>query len=413
MSATFSYRDGGLHSRALRAVNTAGRLVEPLGWKPSLAPASIIAAARKAAGSADLGGESVREPLERYVEAAEREAELTTFGRMAVRRMLVGSLATRIRLHRYAGEHPEVRDEEVAAPWVIVGLPRTGTTLLSYLLGLDPMARAPLHWEAAHLVPPPGLADAAEDPRIAETAKQLEGLRAINPAVAAMHPMGATLAQECVAFFMLELRTLGLETQALVPSYGRWLEACDMQPAYAWHRLCLQTLQSTQPTERWILKTPNHLWALDTLIATYPDARIVWTHRAPADVVSSLASLTNTLQRMATDRRDPRPAAEEWKHKVHHALGRGTAFDDAHGDGWCAHLRYADLIADPVAAVRRLYGSFGEELSPLHVRRMKAWLRDRPQEAFGRHVYDAADYGWTREGLADEFAGYAERYGVA
>jgi hypothetical protein len=413
VSATFSYRDGGLHSRPLRIVNAIGRGLAPLGLKPSLAPASIVAAARKAAGSDDLGGESYREPLEQYVASAEREAELTTFGRVAVRRMLTGSLATRIRLHGWAQEHPELREERIVVPWVIVGLPRTGTTLLSYLLGLDPMARAPLHWEAAHLVPPPTLATHGEDPRIAETAKQLEGLRAINPAVAAMHPMGATLAQECVAFFMLDLRTLGVETQALVPAYGRWLEACDMRPAYAWHRLCLQTLQAAQPTERWILKTPNHLWALDALCETYPDARIVWTHREPADVVTSLASLTNTLQRMSTDRRDPRPAAEEWKHKVHHALGRGMAFDDARGDGWCFHLRYPDLVADPVGAVRRLYASFGEDLSPLHERRMQAWLRDRPQQAFGRHVYDPADYGWTRDGLADEFGSYAKRYDVA
>ena len=132
----------------------------------------------------------------------------------------------------------------MSAPWVIVGLPRTGTTLLSFLLALDPRSRALLHWEGESPVPPPSLATAREDPRIAASARRYARLAKLNPAMMAMHPMGATLPQECVALFMYELRTLGLETQGYVPSYGRWLQSCDMRPAYEQHQLALQTLQS-------------------------------------------------------------------------------------------------------------------------------------------------------------------------
>jgi hypothetical protein len=413
MSREYSFRDASLRSPILRALNVAGGALERVGVRwPPLDPDGIVASARKQAGSDDLGGDSYREPLEVYVRAVEQEAELHSFGRLAVRGMLVRSLASRIRLHGFALRHPELREERIERPWVIVGLPRTGTSLLSILLGLDPLARPPLHWEAEHLVPPPTLADGAEDPRIAESAKAIERLLALNPAFRAMHPTGATLAQECVAFFMLDVRTLGVETQAYVPSYGRWLERCDMAPAYAWHRLALQTLQSAQPTERWILKSPNHLWCLDRLQAEYPDARILWTHRDPGPVVTSLASLNTTLQRTFTHARDHRRVGEEWKAKALHSVSKGMAFDEKAEAGWCEHVLYRDLMHDPIATVERIYARFGERVGSLHRRRMQAWMRDRHQTAFGRHAYDPADFGWSYDTLAEEFGTYAERFGI-
>jgi hypothetical protein len=227
-----------------------------------------------------------------------------------------------------------------------------------------------------------------------------------------MHPFGATVAEECVAIFMYDVRALALETQAHVPTYARWLEQADMTSAYAQHRLALQTLQSRQPTERWILKTPNHLWHLDAMLAAYPDARVIWTHRDPGPVVTSLASLANAGQRVLTSQKDPRPTAEEWKRKCGFALRSAMAFDQKADDGWCQHLHYDALVADPVNAVRALYASFGEEVGPLHARRMHAYLEDRPQDAFGRHRYDPADFDWTYASLAEEFEDYTERYHI-
>jgi hypothetical protein len=405
----YTWRDSELRSRPLLALNWVGSRLGPLGMNvPSLQPASIVKAATKLAGSADFGSDSFREPLEVFVRSCEDEAELTTFGRLLVSKMLASALANRIQLQRWSQEHPGVRDELIESPWVIVGLPRTGTSLLSMLLGLDPTARPLLQWEASHPIPPPTLEGSGEDPRIARTAKDLEGLMKLNPPLRAMHPFGATLAEECVSLFMYDVRTLALETQAHVPSYARWLEQCDMTPAYAQHRLALQTLQSRQPTERWVLKTPNHLWHLDALLATYPDARVIWTHRDPGPVVTSLASLANASQRPLTSRRDPRPTAEEWKRKCAFALNSAMSFDDQHGEGWCRHLHYDALTADPIESVRTLYRQFGAEVTPLHARRMQVFLEDRPQDAFGRHRYDPADFGWTYHGLAAD----VERYGI-
>ena len=410
----FTWRDSELTSPPLRALNAVGSTIGRLGRDvPSLDPAAVVRAATKKAGSNDLGSDSYREPLEVFLASCEAEAELTTFGRILITKMLAAALTNRIELHRWALDHPAVARESIDSPWIIVGLPRTGTSLLSMLLGLDPMARPLRQWEAAHLIPPPTLEGAEEDPRIALTAKELNGLMKLNPPLKAMHPFGATLAQECVSLFMYDVRTLALETQAHVPTYARWLERADMAPAYAQHKLALQALQAAQPTERWILKTPNHLWHLDALLAAYPDARIIWTHRDPGPVVTSLASLANAGQRPLTSRADPRPAAEEWKRKCAFALSSAVAYDEKTADGWCQHLSYDSLVADPVAAVRALYGTFGDEVSGLHARRMEAFLEQRPQDAFGHHRYDPADFGWTYAGLAEEFADYTSRYRVA
>ena len=257
----------------------------------------MLAAAIKAAGSDDFGSDSYREPLEVFIAACRDEAELTTFGRFLVAKMLQRALANRLALQSWATAHPEVRAQAIASPWVIVGLPRTGTSILDMLLGLDPRARPLLQWEAAHPVPPTTPAEAATDPRIAQTARELDGLMKLNPPLRAMHPFGATLAEECVTLFMYDLRTLALETAG---ARTRATRAGSSRPTWrpptrstGWPcRRC----SPRRPTERWMLKTPNHLWHLDALLAAYPDARIIWTHRDPGPVVTSLASLANAGQ---------------------------------------------------------------------------------------------------------------------
>ncbi len=412
MTKDVTFRDAGIRSPLLRGLNGIGRAAAFVGVRPALDPDDIVARAVRAAGSDDFGGESFREPLERYVESVEREGRLSTFGRLAVRGMLARQLTTRIELREWTKANPEAAREEIRRPWVILGLPRTGTSILSILLGLDPMARPIRQWEARTPVPPATLASASLDPRIAEAEKQFEALHRLNPPFKAMHPTGAMLAEECVPFLMLDLRTLGLETQALVPAYGRWLAGCDMRPAYHQHKRALQALQIGQPTESWVLKTPNHLWCLETLLEFYPDARLIWTHRDPGPVTASVSSLNATLQATFTDRVDPRAVGAEWLAKLKLAIDRGMAFDDRAKPGWCVHVHYDELMRDPLAAMRRIYAHFGEAPSRLHERRIEAWLREKPQTAEGRHVYDPADFGFSYPGLAEIWRGYRERYAV-
>ena len=186
-----------------------------------------------------------------------------------------------------------------------------------------------------------------------------------------------------------------------------------LQGAFAMHRLALQVLQSRVPTRTWSLKTPQYLWCLDALLGFYPDARIVWTHRDPRRVVPSVASLNTALMRLTSRSPDPRAVGAYWNEALHLGVTRGVAFDRGQGGkDWCAHLQYRELLADPVGAVRRLYSHFGSEVDPLHAQRMAAWMRDRPQDAHGRHAYDPADFGLAPEALAEHYAEYTGHFGV-
>ena len=412
MTRAYTYRDGQLKSPVLRAVNAMGAALERVGVAPGLSPDAIVADAIKQAGSSDLGGDSYREPLERLTDSLENESDLSTFGRLAVRKMITSQLTTRIRLQQWTLAHPEAADEEIRRPWIILGLPRTGTSILSILLGLDPMVRPLRQWEARSIVPPSTLATRFDDPRIAEANAQMEGLHKLNPAIRAMHPMGAMLAEECIPLMMLDLRCLGVETQALVPSYGKWLQGCDMTPAYVQHKKALQALQVGQPTESWSLKTPNHLWCLETLLEFYPDARLIWTHRDPGPVTASVTSLNSTMQGIFTRHVDPTAVGVEWLGKLQHAIACGMAYDEKAEPGWCVHVHYSDMMHDPQGTMRKIYRHFDEEPSRLHERRIEAWLREKPQTEHGRHAYDPKDFGWTYDGLAEIWKDYVERYDI-
>jgi hypothetical protein len=215
-----SWRDAGLRGRLPRLLNAVGEGAGRLGLRwPSFDTERLIDEARRSTGLDDFGDASFREGLTVLAGSLEDEADLSPLGRVVVRGQLLANLVTRLRVIDWAKRHPEVREEGVERPWVVLGLPRTGTTLLSFLLDLDPLNRSLLAWEAESPVPPPELATVAEDPRVAETAKRLrEGDRAM-PWLPAMHPMGATLPTECVTLFMLDFRSLQIETQGRVPRY--------------------------------------------------------------------------------------------------------------------------------------------------------------------------------------------------
>ncbi len=410
-SKSYSFRDANLKSKPLKLLNGVGKALARAGIVlPSLKSEVIEQQAMERAGLDDWGSDSFREPLERYVDAIEAEAKLNTFGRLAVKEMLIRSLVSRLKLTDWHNQHPAIAKEVIHQPWIILGLPRTGTSLLSILLGLNPMARPLLHWEAATPVPPADMATAAEDERIAQCNAHLEELFRINPAIRAMHPFGAMLAEECTALFMYDLRTLGVESQAYVPSYGKWLASADMSPAYRVHKQTLQALQAAQPTEQWVLKSPNHLWCLEHMLAAYPDARIIWTHRTPADIVTSLASLTNTLQRPFTSQQNHQAVANGWKGKISDAISKSTAYDNSRSDKWCFHLRYEDLMRNPAAAMESIFDHFGLALGSLHQQRISRWLDYRPKDVYGKHQYDAGDFGWTRQQLSAEFRDYQQDY---
>ena len=373
---------------------------------------ALVAAACAATGLDDFGGDSYREGLALLVDSITRDAGLHEVGELAVSAQVTSSLANRLRIVDWARRHPEVADAPVTRPRFVLGLPRTGTTLLSYLLDCDPGTRSLLRWEAMDPVPPPEAATFTTDRRIAAAAESAAMLDALNPGFKAIHyeaPDGPT---ECVTLFAHDFKSLLWETVVNVPAYGEWLlDGCDYTSAYAYHRRALQVLQSRAPG-RWALKSPAHCFGLDALVAEYPDAELVMTHRDPFEVCASLCSLVTSLSGTFSDADHRAYIVRHWVDVAAEAVERVVRFRDRNGDDRFVDVRYDDLLADPVGAVRAIYGHGGDELTDGTARAMAEYAAANRQGTHGTHRYDPADYGLDRTAIDARFAEYRTRFGL-
>ncbi|HZR82790.1 MAG TPA: sulfotransferase [Candidatus Binatia bacterium] len=369
----------------------------------------LVSEACEATGLADFGAEGWREGLERLVASLRDEAALNDVGHLVAGGEIQQYLTNRLRITEWHRVHPEASAIDVSPPIVIIGQGRTGTTILHDMIAQDPANRVPLTWEVDRPLPPPEPATYESDPRIDEVQAQLDMSELVIPGFKAMHPMGARLPQECVRITAADYRSMIFPTQYRAPSYARWLLGeADMGSAYRWHRRYLQVLQWRHRGQRWVLKSPGHLWALGALLAEYPDALLVQTHRDPLRIIASIASLRSTLRRLASDDPSTPADAAEFAEYIVDGLDRsvrdredGTVPADRVVD-----VQFADFMADPFATIRAIYARLGLELSADAESRMRAFLADNPQDKHGRHRYSFADSGLD----AGEWRDRARRY---
>lgn len=397
----------------VRAFNVAAR---PLAraWL-SLDGEALLREASRRAQLEDFGDPGFREGLARLLGALEGEAELTPLGRVIARRDVLRLLTNRLEMNAWRARHSEIGAERVERPIFVIGMGRTGTTILHDLLAQDPANRVPHSWEVARPCPPPERGHADDDPRIAEIDAELAGTDRLIPEFKKMHPMGARLPQECVAITAHEFASMLHQTTYRVPSYAAWLhEQADLAPVYAAHRRFLQLLQWRWPGERWVLKSPGHLWALGSVLKEYPDARFVQTHRDPLRIVASLASLVEMLRSMTSRRVDRKQIAREWMEQIAVALDRSV---DArvHGaldSSRIVDLSFRELLADPFAGIRRVYERFGLEYRADAEARMRRFLSENPSEKHGAHRYRFADTGLDAGEARERFRRYVEHFDV-
>jgi len=371
--------------------------------------------ASDATGLDDLGEDTWREGLERLVDALENEARLNEIGVQIASSEIVGYLTNRLHVTNWRNLHPEIALADVRPPIVILGQPRTGTTILFDLLAQDPANRVPMTWEVDFPWPPPESATYDTDPRIAEVQTTLEMTELLIPGFLGIHAMGARLGQECVRITGGDFRSMIFPTQYRAPSYMHWLHhEADMAPAYRYHRRYLQHLQSGHPAPRWLLKSPGHLWSLDALLGEYPDALLVQTHRDPLKVIASLASLTSVLRKLGTDETSVPEMADELVGTIVLGLDRSV---DARVDGTvpadqAIDVLFADFMTDPMATVRNIYQRLGIELTADAEQAMTAFMRANPQDKHGGHRYTFADTGLDAGELRERVQRYQDHFGV-
>jgi hypothetical protein len=376
----------------------------------TLSAGRLVEAARDETSLEDFGGDTYREGLERLVEALAGEAELTPLGEEILGMRLRSHLVSRLRVRDMVLAHPEIEAEPITSPIFIIGLPRTGTTALSNLLHADPAIRSLRMWESSDPVPPPEAATEHSDPRIAAAEEGLATMDSVFPRMRSLHFQSATGPTECQDLLGMEFRTTHFDGMAHVPSYTAWALQCDMTPAYQWHRRTLQLLQWHCPPRQWHLKTPVHMLSLPALSAVYPDARFIWTHRDPAEVMGSVCSLIAYVRSWASDLA-PTGIGPEQTAIWCEALRRAMSFRDEADPSRFADVSFADLHADPVGTVGGALVALGLPFSNASRHAVQGWAEDHAAGSEGRHEFTLEEFDLTADGVRAEFGFYLERFG--
>lgn len=392
----------------IRMLNKAGAALERvgLGSKP-LAAVRLIDKAKRRTGLSDFGEPDFFEPLSRLLESCHREARLNVIGKLAVRNDVVRILCNRLHLERDRGRYPEIARQEIRAPVFIVGLPRSGTTVLHTLLGTDPTHRVPRTWEVIS-PSPPSVQDRQQRIRYAD--RDLAMLRWLAPTFEHVHATGADLPQECVSLMSPTFMSDQFDTMYNIPSYRAWFFGQDLRPAYEFHRRFLQHLQFRRSAERWILKAPAHMFASSALLSIYPDAKFVQLHRDPIEAVASVSSLVTILRRVFSDAVNPVQIGGDAMVYWSEALKTFMRVRDGLPPDRVCDVHYDELRRDPIAATNHVYEHFGWRFKKEIEDKMRAALTKQTSRTNGAHRYNAAYF--QLEGM-NGFGEYCERFGFA
>ncbi len=403
------------HASWVDEVNALGRnLTAPEVLLP-IERSSLLAAATAAAGSDDFGDDSWREPFDVLLEAIEREAGLNTVGRLLTRAELLRVLRNRLRVVATRKVHPEIASGAVPQPIVITGTARSGTSILFECLAQDPRLRAPATWEAFDSVPPPETATYTTDPRIAATDSEVALWHAITPAYRSMHANAGGAPNECIFLMAHAFASEHFSGVLDVPTYARWLASRDRVAAFRFHREMLQLLQWRCPGAHWLLKAPSHLTMLPDLLAVYPDARIIHTHRDPCKTVPSTISLMATLRLMRRDHLDIDLLAKGMMRGMAYGLDKARK-ERMGGDvpeAQCLDVQYQELVRDPLRVIAAIYDALGLEWRADVAERIRVYLAARPQGRHGTHRYALEDFGLDRDDLDARYGAYMQHYDVA
>lgn len=383
---------------------------------PPFDEAALVEDARRRTGLSAFGDEGFRVPLAVLL-ASLAEAPLNAVGTAVWRASIRRSLVQRLRAEDWFARHPEIAEERIAAPVVVVGMMRSGTTLIQRLLARDPRLHRALGWEIGEPAPRPGTRWDEPDPRIADGVAASRQMREFAPALHAIHPTDALEADEEIVFLADAFLSHVPEASCDVPAYRRWLDDQDFAPAYAYLRRMLQLLQwqkrmRGERRERWVLKTPAHLGYLETLLATFPDAHVVHLHRSPVETVPSGASLNHTLWRMYSDDVDPRVVGRQWLERMAWATRRALAARERMPDASTrfTDVWYRDALSDPFAQLARVYRAIGMEPTPEARTAMERWLAADARQGRPAHRYGPEQFGLDEATIRGAFAGYIERF---
>lgn len=389
---------------------------DALGSAGALVPMDadeMIARASSTTGLHDFGPDSWRAHYQVLVDSIEREAKLNAAGRLLTRSEIMRSLRNRLFVEAYLSAHPDALSATVEAPVIVCGYGRSGTSITHELLALDPELRAPLAWELFNVTPLEDADGQRREDRIRYARGEQLYYEDVVPAFRTMHENGAELPVECLMFQMHEFLSAQYFGTLDVPTYMMHAMVADRTSAYEYEVRMLKVMQHQRPGTRWVLKGPTHQERLEVLFSAFPDARVVHLHRDPRKMIPSSYSLMGTLRHMRSDHVDL--SALEFM-----PMSMQTTFDKgmkqrSEGDvpdTQIFDLLYADLVRDPVEALRRCYAFHGMLFSDSHADTVRRYLEAKPKGKHGSHEYTLEEFGLDSDALGAIFARYQGHYGV-
>lgn len=396
----------------VKAINGIGRVLEKMGFPFSkLDEQTYLNKAQQKTGCSDFGDANFREGLQQLLYSLKHEAKLNPMGLLVANNQIEESLVNRLKIVDFVKAHPSIATRPIKKPIIVAGLPRTGTTILHSLLAQDPRAHGPLSWETLNPLPP----KTGPDNRIQKTQRQLDMLCKMIPGFEAVHPMGAELPTECLTIHALNFTSLQFMVNFNIPGYCDWYLNQDFKPTLEFHKLFLQVLDYFNPTDHWVLKTPAYFSTLDAIFEVYPDACIIQTHREPARVLPSTASLFYYGQQLCSDSIDPKSVAQSqiafWSKSINKGLNQRLAMPAR------AHqffdITFQQLMESPLKAIESIYRHFDMELSDQAVQAMQRFLANHGREKHGKHHYSAQMYGITPNQIEGAFSTYNKQFKLA
>lgn len=406
--------DGAFTRAPVKAFNTLSTGLRRLGVVVGdLSRQSLRAAARKETGLNDFGEGSFEEPLSMLLQGLEAEASLHPFGTLNARKLLVSSLANRLLIEEEIKRHPAILDKPVRRPLFILGLPRTGTTLLFNLLACDPAHRCPTFWEVHQPAPSPEPETHDRDPRLKIAERQVRIIDYLAPSLFGMHELVADGVEECYPLLNNTFTGMHFYFMFSIPSYQRWYKEQDLTPSYEYYRRQIQILQFHYGKKHWVLKSPAHMFAARTLLSLFPDALIIQPHRDPLKVIPSICSLTATMQGINTYQVDTRQLGQELADTLAFGMERCSAARRHGRPEQFYDLYFSELVRDPIAAVERIYEYFDFPKLTTETRlRMEQWMKQNPKNKRGVHEYSLEQFHLDAKAERKRFGEYQETFRI-
>jgi len=379
------------------------------GREPALDAEEMLAAALKRSRRQAFDDPSFVQPLQRLIASCNAESDLNGLGRNAVKFEVRRSLHNLLEFERRERDNPAVLTRPIERPIFITGMPRSGSTFLHRLLVRDPAVAAPLSWRLVH--PHPSAAGRlGESLNRAGVEAQFYLMRFLAPELNSLHEVSAGEPEECTDITAQIFQSLRYDSTYRVPSYQSWLQHHGHVEAYRFHKRFLQHLDAQEPGRRWILKSPDHVFALDDIRVVYPDAHWVFIHRDPVAVLASVARLTEVLRRPFAHSVDLAEIGQQvcasWLDGAQRMMSAAAASDSI------LHLHFHEIVADPQGAVERLFRHGGHASSGDAAQRMRKWLGNRSNRTHRQRRYDLTSFGLDPEALRAQFKPYTDTFGI-